>query len=199
MANHYFMIYSISGILKEKGENFFVVEIGGLGFQVKSSFSVVKSLPEVGQNVKIFTYLHVREDALELYGFLAKEELKFFQLLIGISGIGPKSALGIMGVEKIEKLKAAISEGRSELLTKASGIGKKTAERVILELRGKLSQKESGEIVGLMETDQDIVEALANLGFTKAQAKEALAKIDPKVVKMEERIKDALKLLKSKY
>lgn len=190
------MIYSLKGKLLEKRDNFFVVEIAGVGLQVKSPFSVVKSLSEIGQEVKIFTYLHVREDVLELYGFLTEEERQFFEMLIGISGIGPKSALGIMGVEKLEKIKAAIAEGRSELLTKASGIGKKIAERVILELRGKLAQAGSGKIVGLMETDQDIVEALANLGYTKSQAKEALAKVDPKIIKMEERIKEALKLLK---
>lgn len=192
------MIYSLSGKLVEKKDNFFVVDLNGLAFKVGSAFNIVKSLPEIGQEVKIFTYLHVRENALELYGFLNSDQLRFFEMLIGISGIGPKSALGIMGVEKLEKLKAAISEGRSELLTKASGIGKKTAERVILELRGKLSQQGAGNIVGLMETDQDIVEALANLGYTKSQAKEALAKVDPKIVKMEDRIKEALKLLKSK-
>lgn len=192
------MIYSLNGQLKEKRDNFFVVEIAGLGLRVKSSFNVVKNLPEIGREVNVFTYLHVREDVLELYGFLTEEERQFFEMLISISGIGPKSALGIMGVEKLEKIKAAITEGRSELLTKASGIGKKIAERVILELRGKLAQIGSGKIVGLMETDQDIVEALANLGYTKSQAKEALGKVDTKIMKMEERIKAALNLLKSK-
>lgn len=192
------MIYSLQGNITEKKDNFFVLEIGGIAFQIKSSLNVVKNLPEIGREVKIFTYLHVREDSLELYGFLTEEERQFFEMLISISGIGPKSALGIMGVEKLEKIKAAITEGRSELLTKASGIGKKIAERVILELRGKLSQQGSGNIVGLMETDQDIVEALANLGYAKSQAKEALAKVDPKIAKMEERIKSALNLLKSK-
>lgn len=192
------MIYSIKGKLTEKRDHFFVVEISGIGFQIKSSFNVLKNLSQIGSEVNVFTYLHVREDALELYGFLDKEELNFFKMLIGISGIGPKSALGIMGVEKVEKLKAAINEGRPELLTKASGVGKKTADRIILELRGKLKQEESGKIVGLMESDQDIVEALANLGYSKNQAKEALAKVDSKIIKMEERIKEALKLLKSK-
>ena len=192
------MIYSVSGKIAGKSENFFVVDLNGLALKVKSSFNVVKMLPEIGEKVKVFTYLHVREDALELYGFLNEEELGFFGMLIGISGIGPKSALGIMGVEKVENLKAAISEGRSELLTKASGIGKKTAERVILELRGKLQQEGAGKIVGLMESDQDIVEALANLGYSKSQAKEALARLDSKIVKMEERIKQALQLLKLK-
>lgn len=192
------MIYSIKGKLLEKRDNFFVVDLNGLAFKIGSSFNIVKSLPEIGQEVKAFTYLHVRENALELYGFLDQGELSFFEMLIGISGIGPKSALGIMGVEKVEKLKAAIIEGRSELLTRASGIGKKTAERVILELRGKLNQEGAGGIVGLMESDQDIAEALANLGYTKGQARDALAKVGASVSSVEDRIKEALKLLKSK-
>lgn len=190
------MIYSLKGRLAEKRDNFFVVEISGIGFRVKTAFNVVKSLPEIGGPVNVFTYLHVREDVLELYGFLNQDELRFFEMLIGISGIGPKSALGVLSVEKIEKLKAAISEGRSELLTKASGIGKKTADRIILELRGKLKQEGAGKIVGAMESDQDIIEAFANLGYAKSQAKEALARVDSKIIKMEERIKEALKFLK---
>ncbi len=190
------MIYSLKGTLLEKKNNFFVVEVGGVAFQVRTSSNVLKSLPQIGEKVNLFTHLHVREDALELYGFLTEEELELFEMLIGVSGIGPRSALGILGVEKPEKLKAAISEGRSELLTKASGIGKKTAERIVLELRGKLKLEGAGKIVGIMESDHDIVEAMANLGYTKTQAKDALSQIDPKITKMEERIKEALRLLK---
>ena len=180
-----------------KKDNFFVVDIGGLGMKIQSSFNVLKSLPQVGETVNAFTHLHVREDALELYGFLDESELNLFQLLIGISGIGPKSAMGILGVEKVEKVKAAISEGRSELLTKASGIGKKTAERIVLELGGRLRQDGSRKIVGLMESDFDIADALVNLGYTKSQAKEALSKVDSKISGVEDRIKEALKFLKN--
>lgn len=190
------MIYSIKGALLEKKNNFLVVDVGGVAFRVRTSFNVLKSLPQIGENVNLFTHLHVREDALELYGFLDEEDLGLFEMLIGVSGIGPRSALGILGVEKVEKLKAAISEGRSELLTKASGVGKKTAERIVLELRSKLKLEGSEKIVGIMESDHDIVEALANLGYTKMQAKDALSRIDPKLIKMEERIKEALRLLK---
>lgn len=196
------MIHSLKGTLTEKQPSAFVVEIGlpgqgGVSFLVKSSQNVVKSLPEIGSLVKVFTYLHVREDALELYGFLNKEELSLFEMLIGISGIGPKSALGILGVERPEKLRAAIAEGRAELLTKASGIGKKTADRIILELRNKMVQAGSEKIVGIMESDHDLTEALANLGYTRTQAKIALSKVDPKVVKLEDRLKEALKFLKN--
>lgn len=181
----------------EKKNNFFVVEVGGVAFRVRTSFNVLKSLPQIGKNVNLFTYLHVREDALELYGFLAEEELELFEMLISVSGIGPRSALGILGVEKPEKLKAAIGEGRSELLTKASGIGKKTAERIVLELRSKIKLEGAEKIVGIMESDHDIIEALANLGYTKTQAKDALSKIDSKTTKMEDRIKEALRLLRN--
>lgn len=190
------MIYSLKGKLLAKKESFFVIEVGGVAFKVNVSFNVLKTLPQIGETVNIFTHLHVREDALDLFGFLSEEELKLFEMLVNISGIGPKSAIGILNVEKLEKLKAAIIEGRPELLTKASGVGRKTAERVILELRSKLKQEGSGKIVGLMESDQDIVEALANLGYTKSQAREALAKVDSKITKTEERIKEALNTLR---
>jgi Holliday junction DNA helicase RuvA len=192
------MIHSLQGTLVEKKDNWFALGIGGFAFRIKTSSNVLRSLPQIGNSVKVYTHLHVREDALELYGFLDENDLSFFELLISISGIGPKSAIGILGVEKVEKLKAAISEGKTELLTKASGIGKKTAERIILELRNKLIQEGSEKIVGMMESDHDIVEALHNLGYTKSQAKETLSKVDSKITKTEERIKEALKLLKSK-
>ncbi len=192
------MIYSVKGKLITKKSDFFAVEVGGVTFKIHTSFHVLKSLPQVGQEVNVFTHLHVRENALELYGFLDEEEMRLFEMLISISGIGPKSAIGILGVDKVSKLKAAIVEGRAELLTKASGIGKKTAERVILELRGKLQQKGARELVGVMESDSDIVETLVGLGYTKTQAQDALSKIDPKITKIEERIKAVLKLLKSK-
>src|SRR3989344_5097545 len=183
------MIYSLRGKLIVKRENFLVIDVGGVAFKVNASLNVVKSLPAIGELVNIFTHLHVREDALDLYGFLIEEELQFFEMLISISDIGPKSALGILSVDKIENLKSAIIEGRSELLTKASGVGKKTAERVVLELRGKLSQAGSGKIVGLMETDQDLIEVLSGLGYTRLQAREALAKVDSKINKLEKRAK----------
>ena len=196
------MIHSLKGILTEKQTNSFAVEIGlpgqgGVSFLVKSSQNVVKSLPETGSLVKVFTYLHVREDALELYGFLNKEELSLFEMLIGISGIGPKSALGILGVESPEKIRAAIAEGRAELLTKASGVGRKTADRIILELRNKMVQAGSEKIVGIMESDYDLAEALVNLGYTRTQVKTALSKVSPKTVKLEDRLKEALKFLKN--
>src|SRR3989344_1004966 len=115
------MMYSISGILIGKGEHFFVVDTGAIAFQLFAPRGVLEHLPPIGQKVKIFSYLHVREDALQLYGFLSEGERDFFERLNTVSGVGPKSALGIMGVAPVEQLVAAVNEGRTELLTRASG------------------------------------------------------------------------------
>jgi len=192
------MIYSIKGKLVLKQENYLVIDINGMAFKIASSLNTLKNLPESGKDVEVFTHLHVREDALDLYGFLDKKDLRLFKMFISVSGIVPKSALGILALGNTDKLMAAISEGRSELLTKASGVGKKTAERIILELRSKLKQEGSEKIVGLMEFDQDILEVLVNLGYTKSQSKEALERVDSKFTTLEDRTKEALKILKNK-
>ncbi len=191
------MIYAVSGTLRLKADAFCVIEVSGISLKIKTSVNTLKSLPQPGASVKLLTHLHVREDALELFGFGSESELELFEMLIGISGIGPKSALGILGIETVENLRAAISEGRAELLTKCSGIGKKTADRVVLELRNKVFHEGSAAIVGLMESDRDIVDALGNLGYSKAQARAALANIDPAITGTEARIKAALKILKA--
>src|SRR3989338_1292817 len=162
------MIYSIAGKLVFKKDNLLVLEVGGLSFKIFSQASVLAALPESGATVKIFTYLYFREDSIELYGFLSEKELELFQALNSISGIGPKSALGILGVTKIEQLVAAINEGKTELLTRASGIGKKTAERIILELKGKLSLIAAPQVISLMESDVELEETLISLGYSRA-------------------------------
>ncbi|MDD5431163.1 MAG: Holliday junction branch migration protein RuvA [Candidatus Pacebacteria bacterium] len=190
------MFYTLEGVVGIKKENFFTLEVGGFGMKIFTIPEVLKNLPEAGNKAKVFTSFVVKEDAFEIYGFLTAAELQFFESLNGVTGIGPKSALNIMKVDKLERLIAAISEGKPELLTKASGVGKKTAERAVLELRGKLAHDGSGELVGIMEADLDIVDALANLGYTKMQAKNALSKINPSIKSLEERIRAALKVLK---
>jgi len=191
------MIYFLSGKFVSKKENCAIIEVGGVGFKVVVSVNAAKSLPEPGSSVKLFSHLHVREDGLELYGFVSEQELSFFEKLISINGIGPKSALNILSITKLDQLIAAINEGKVDLLTKASGVGKKTAERVVLELRGKLQSVSSEKIVKQMESDLDIEEALVGLGYIRQQAKNAISKIDPKIKNLEDRIKEALKKIKS--
>ncbi len=192
------MISSIEGMLSLKGERGVVVEVGGVGFMVFTSARVIRALPAAGSKVKFFSHLHVRENAIELYGFPSRPELEFFEALISVSGVGPKSALAILGVDKFENIAAAIREGRPDLLTRASGIGRKIGERIVLELRTKVSSVESESFVGKMEADTDLIETLASLGYRKEQAKSALEKVDGKIKGLEDRLKAALKILGGK-
>lgn len=187
------MIYALNGKIALKQQNFFVIDVGGVSLKVFSSENNLKNIPISQNTIKIFTYLHVREDALELYGFISEEELGLFESLISISGIGPKSALSVLSLGKIDQIIAAINEGRTELLTRASGIGKKTSERIILELKGKLTIIKSAHILNLMESDLELEETLISLGYSRMEAKSAINAINPKITGFKERLKEALK------
>ncbi len=192
------MIHRVSGTLFAKKPNFLVLETsGGVSLRIFASPHTLSLLPVAGSPITVFTHLHVREDALELYGFSAESELSLFEKLISVSGIGPKSAMGILGVSKPDQLVAAINEGRTELITRASGVGKKTAERVVLELKGKLAGVGSAEALASMESDVELEETLVSLGYSHAQAKIALEKVGPKVTGFKERLREALKGVKS--
>ncbi len=187
------MIYSLSGKLLHKKQQFVVIETGGIGMRVTVPETVGQELPSVGSPISLFTHLHVREDALDLYGFKTEKELALFESLISISGIGPKSAINIMNVAHVDQLVAAINEGKTELLIKASGIGKKTAERVVLELKGRLDFGGASKTISLLEGDIDLEETLVGLGFTKQQAKATVSRINPDIKGFNERLKEALK------
>ena len=201
------MLHYLIGKLIQKKENYFILEVGGFGLKIFASLNTLKKMPDANGEVsakggpasgwKVFTHMNIKEDAWDIYGFSDQTELDFFTKLISVNGVGPKTALNILNVDTAERLMAAINEGRVDLLTKASGIGKKTSERVVVELRGKLAQINSEGLTGLMESDSDIVDVLSNLGYTKEQAKQATLKIDPKIKSIEDRIKAALKILKS--
>jgi holliday junction DNA helicase RuvA len=192
------MIYSISGKVTLKSTNFVVIETGGLGLKLMVGEGTLKDLPPAGASAKLFSYMNVRENAIELYGFSSEEALSYFEMLISVSGVGPKSALAILDVAPIEELSAAIKEGRPDLLTRASGIGTKTAERVIVELKAKVQSAKSGMVVEKMETDSDLVEALSGLGYRKEEARVALGKVDAAVQGIEDRLKAALAILSKK-
>jgi holliday junction DNA helicase RuvA len=187
------MIHFISGALKAKNANHIVVEVGGVGFKIFPSRTVYDNLPSIGEKLELSAFLYVREDALELYGFTSDQELHLFEKLNSISGIGPKSALGILGITSADRLIAAIQEGKAELLTKVSGVGRKTAERIVLELKDKLKKEKAPHLVSLMESDVELEETLVSLGYTKRQAQDAIAKINPEVVGFKNRLKEALK------
>lgn len=192
------MIYSIEGTLTRKDDHFVVVTTGGVGIKLFASRLTCEALPAIGAGVKFFCHLHVREDALDLFGFTSPSELDFFEMLISVSGVGPRSALAILDTGPLDELSAAIKENRPDLLTRASGIGRKTAERVIVELKNKVQAAASGAMVEKMQTDADLVEALTSLGYRRDEARATLAKVGKEVVGTENRLRAALAALANK-
>jgi len=188
-----YMIASLLGRIEFKTDKFIILDVNGVGYKVFCPIQILAKLPSQGQQTKLFIHCNIREDIFDLYGFLDFEELDFFELLISISGIGPKAATAIMSVAPLKDIKASIASGQASLLIKVSGVGKKTAERVILELRNKVIASVSS-IKGLV-SDQDAVEALVSLGYSQTQARHALEKVPAKIKEIENRVKEALKNL----
>lgn len=194
----YTMIENIRGVLSGKEKNWVILEVGGLGFKIFMTQRGIDRLPAAGSEVKLFSRLIVREDSLDFYGFIDQAELRIFELLNSVGGVGPKSALAVLGVAEPAKLQAAIKENRPDLLVQASGIGRKTAERIILELRNKIDATASGVFVAQMESDVDLVDALCGLGYRRDQAASALQKIGKGAESIEDRLKAALAILSGK-
>lgn len=186
------MFYSLKGKIKYKGENFLAIESGDIGWQIFVPHFLLDQV-KTGQALEVYTYLYSREDTIELYGFTKLEELDFFKQLIAISGIGPKSAMGVLSEAKLKDLKRAISREDPSVLTKVSGIGQRTAERIIVELKSKI-QPVPGQKVG-EERDEDVVDALIGLGYKIAEARRALRQVPEDVKGTQERLKASLKVL----
>lgn len=192
------MISRLQGTLIAKEGNCAVIDVGGVGFAVAVPERTAANLPSLGSKISLATHLHVREDALELYGFLDLRERNLFERLNSVTGIGPKSALSVLNIAPVEQLIAAIHGGRAELLTRASGVGKKTAERITLELKGKLGAAAMPQTLELMTVDLELEDTLINLGWTRAQAKQTIREIDPALTGFKERLMAALKKRSSK-
>lgn len=191
------MIYTLEGKLIIKKTNFVVLQVGGIGLKISVSIRTLASLPQPGSDVKFFCNLYVREDRMDIYGFLTEEELGLFELLNSVPGIGPKTAMDLLAVDNVDNVMVAIVEGRPELLTRVSGVGKKTAERIVFELKNKIKGKEvTGKLH--LDIDLDLEDALVSFGYQKKYVKEALAKLPADLTTPEERIKAALKLLSKK-
>ena len=190
------MIAQLKGEVVETKGNFIVLSVGGVGYRVNTTLETIKKINESGSPiVSIKTHLAVRETSLDLYGFLRSEELEFFEMLLSVSGIGPKSAIGILNVADVETLKTAVSTGESSYLTKVSGIGIKNAEKIIIELRDKLGAIETKEDSANMRDEIETIEALQTLGYSTREAREAMKKINNGATTPSERIKEALKIL----
>jgi len=184
------MIGFIEGEIEYSSDKYAIVDVNGVGYKIYISANIFKKLPKIGEKVKLYTHLHVREGILDLYGFLDKKELEFFEMLISISGIGPKGALNILSVASVDTIKKAIINEESSILTKVSGIGKKTAEKIILELKNKISDE-----LGEVGVDDEAIDALMSLGYKVKEAREIVKKVPKSIEGVENRVREALKLL----
>lgn len=186
------MIAYVRGYLEDVSEGNAVVDVNGIGYNVKISGSTMNELPNLHDEVKLYTYTYVREDQFSLFGFMDKDELEMFKLLITVNGIGPKGALGILSIMNATDLRFAILAADTKMIAKAPGIGKKTAERVIIDLRDKISMEDTMEIAldrgsaskgtgaesSVSAARNEAVEALTSLGYGASEALKAVKKVD---------------------
>ena len=199
------MLYSLRGKLTVKEPNLFVVECGGVGYKCVSSLSTVSELPKIGEEVFVYTYLNVREDAVDLFGFYTQSELNCFKQLISVSGVGPKAATSILSTMTYQQLAVCIATGDYKSITKAQGVGGKTAQRIVLELKDKITNDDivggitSKPLVSQLDNPnlQDAISALMVLGFSNSEASSALSSCGAEM-STEEMIKTGLKNLSSK-
>lgn len=199
------MIYSLRGTLTYVEPTFAVVECGGIGFKCFVSNSTLTSLPSNGKEVSLLTYMSIREDAMDLYGFATPNELDAFKLLISISGVGPKAAISILSALSPDRLAMAVSSGDVKSIQQAQGIGKKTAERIVLELKDKMVSVASGNAsvvvdgiknVATNDNAREAVEVLVSLGYNQSDAAAVVGAMEPSM-SVDDMIRRGLKALAS--
>ena len=192
------MIASIRGQLIFIGVDHCVVETGGVGFLIYAPRNVLGALGELGGETLLYTHLHIREDVLALYGFASTDQRHLFETLLGVSGIGPKVALSLLASAPTDELRATIAGGDTARLSRVPGIGKKTAERLVLELRGKLDIKglpvAAGATPALVAANSELSELLVSLGFSAAEASAAITALPADApAALDERLRLALR------
>ena len=197
------MIYSVNGELIHKETSLAVIECGGIGYACRTTFSTLSTIGSIGDKTKLLTYLHVREDNVELFGFATESELNCFKMLISVSGVGPKAALAILSDITPEKFALTIATGDAKLITKTKGIGPKLAQRIVLELKDKITKEQqlisSGTEVDFTpimsgSNSSEAISALVVLGYSQGEATSVVSKLDVQM-SVEDMIKQGLKLL----
>lgn len=190
------MIASLSGTILKIEENSLVVNVGGVGVRAFVPKTVLEDVGGVGRSVRLHTHLIVREQELSLYGFETEEDLQLFEVLLGVNGVGPKVALSILATLSPELLKSAIMREETAVLQRVPGIGKKTAERIMFQLRDKLDLTQVSTAVPLVsDVDADVIDFLTGLGFSIVEAQSALQNIPRDVKSFDERVQMALQHL----
>lgn len=188
------MIAHIEGTVIRISEKFIIINVNGIGYKVFATVDTTSACA-LGEPISLWTYTAVRETALDLYGFMSEEEQSLFELLLDVSGVGPKSALSILSMASIDTLSKAIATGDTSYLNKVSGIGKKTAEKIVIELRDKLKAHNSKDVTGgTLRDEGDVIEALKTLGYSQSEARDALKQVSH-IDGTNARIKEALKIL----
>ena len=195
------MFSYIKGRVTEKDVAFAVIEVGGIGFKIFTSQYTLSTV-SVGDDATFYTYLYIKEGIMDLYGFSTKDELRMFELLISVSGVGAKGAVAVLSTASPSKLAVAVVTGDIKLIKSAQGIGSKIAQRIALELKDKIKNEELTSGVEIEEfeaadsdTKSEAVSALMVLGYSKSEAQRAIAKVDPSVTELEDMIKAGLKSL----
>lgn len=196
------MFAYIKGILEEKMSNYVVVETAGIGYKIFMSKNAILKIGETGDNVKIYTHYHVREDEISLYGFLTGEELKLFELLISVSGVGAKSAIAMLSNITPSEFIMCVVKNDITRLTKIPGIGQKSAQRIVLELKDKLKTEqesakaeETENVIQVTDSIEEAISALQILGYHKKEIEKVLQKFDYQSMTIEEIIRNGLKFL----
>jgi Holliday junction DNA helicase RuvA len=197
------MISHLNGILEHIDKNHVVVDVNGVGYKVFLPTAALAHLPKVGEKMKLFTYQVVREDDLSLYGFLTKEERSLFTLLLTVNGIGPKVSLSILSAYPLDKIVSAITQGNATLISSIPGIGSKTAQKLIIELREKVAKayaikpsEMTGGLPGNEVIISDAISALIALGYSPKEARESILRLgEANLTSVEEIVKQALRQL----
>jgi Holliday junction DNA helicase RuvA len=194
------MISRLTGKIAHIDPKYIILDVNGVGYKVYTTVDSMLSIGKEGNEAVFWTYLAVRENALDLYGFSSLAELNFFELLITISGIGPKTALGILNSASVETLQTAVQTDDTSHLVKISGIGKKVAEKIVMELKDKVdkfthSEEAKSAMKQAHKNDNDALEALKALGYSQNEARDALKELPKEITKTNEKIREALKVL----
>jgi Holliday junction DNA helicase RuvA len=187
------MIANLKGRIEAIGEDYVVVGVGGIGFKVYVPTSVLETSEALGRQVELFTHLHVRENDLTLYGCSSEDELALFELLLGVSGVGPKVALAMLSTMSPDSLRLAIAQGSAEVLCRVPGIGPKMAKKIVFHLKDKVEVEFGPEAVPfLTEADAEVIAALTSLGYSVVEAQAALQSLPAEEMEIEERVRLAL-------
>lgn len=193
------MIAGLRGLVEEIGSDWLLVNVGGVVYQVYATSSTLSNIPPIGLPVNLHTHLQVREDGLTLFGFLSRDELRMFQLLLTVSGVGPRSALALLSAVPVDDLAIAIASEDTARLSAVTGIGKRIAARIVLEMKGKVGQVDVGTLsASVSGTATQLLAALTSLGYSNAEATSALRSLPNLAsLELEDALREALRVLSS--